>query len=259
MTEELTATILSVQGILAAGFIIMLRVGAMMAVLPAFGERAVPMQVRLVIILAFTVIVTPIIAPENAVTLDAPLKLLALALPETIIGLAHGITLRLFILALSTAGSIAAQSTSLSQILGGAAADPMPAIGHLFVISGLALAVLYGFHTRVVEWIVLSYEIFPIGRMPDAGILTQWGTERVAASFAMAFTLAAPFVLASLLYNLTLGFINKAMPQLMVAFVGAPVITLGGLFILFASSPILLRVWVTALNGFVANPYGGGP
>ena len=49
----------------------------------------------------------------------------------------------------------------------------------------------------------------------------------MAASFALALSLAAPFVIASLLYNVALGVINKAMPQLMVAFVGAPAITCG--------------------------------
>ena len=53
----------------------------------------------------------------------------------------------------------------------------------------------------------------------------------------LAFTLAAPFVLVSVLYNLTLGVINRAMPQLMVVFVGAPVITGLGLAVLFADGP----------------------
>ncbi|MFC3118840.1 flagellar biosynthetic protein FliR [Jhaorihella thermophila] len=38
----------------------------------------------------------------------------------------------------------------------------------------------------------------------------------------LPFSLSAPFVIASLLYNLTLGAINRAMPQLMVTLVGAP-------------------------------------
>ena len=41
------------RGFLAAGFIVFLRVGAAMAVLPAFGEQTVPGRVRLVLALAF--------------------------------------------------------------------------------------------------------------------------------------------------------------------------------------------------------------
>ena len=63
----------------------------------------------------------------------------------------------------------------------------------------------------------------------------------------------------SVLYNLALGAINKAMPQLMVAFVGAPVITAGGLLILCISSPLILTVWLDALDTFMAAPFQAVP
>jgi flagellar biosynthetic protein FliR len=72
----------------------------------------------------------------------------------------------------------------------------------------------------------------------------------------LAFTLAAPFVIVSVLYNLTLGIINRAMPQMMVVFVGAPVITLGGLLMLFLLAPGMLNLWMRALEHFVSNPFG---
>jgi flagellar biosynthetic protein FliR len=56
------------------------------------------------------------------------------------------------------------------------------------------------------------------------------------------------------LYNLTLGVINRAMPQLMVTFIGAPAITFVGLLLLLLMAPLMLSVWVKALQGFAANP-----
>jgi len=258
MIAELNALAPQVTALLAEGFLVLLRIGAMMAVLPAFGERAVPMRIRLAVAVGFTLVVAPVVAADWPQAVPGPMRFAAFAVTESIVGVALGLTLRLFVLALQTAGTIAAQSTSLSQILGGAAVEPMPAIGHLLVISGLALAVLAGFHLRIAEWMILSYEVFPPGRLPDAALISEWGMQRVAQTFALAFVLAAPFVIASLIYNLTLGVINKAMPQLMVAFVGAPVITAGGLLLLFLSAPLLLEVWVGALDRFVANPYGAG-
>ncbi|MFY8145461.1 MAG: flagellar biosynthetic protein FliR, partial [Rhodobacter sp.] len=49
--------------------------------------------------------------------------------------------------------------------------------------------------------------------------------------------------------------INRAMPQLMVAFVGAPALTAGGLVLLALSTPLALAVWLAALNGFFAAPF----
>ena len=104
-----------------------------------------------------------------------------------------------------------------------------------------------------------SYVLLPIGLFSDGSDVADWGLAQVAHAFELAFVLAAPFVLMSVLYNLALGVINKAMPQLMVAFVGAPVITLGGLFLLFLAAPTMLGIWLSALDGFMADPFGAQP
>ncbi|NBD30218.1 MAG: type III secretion protein [Alphaproteobacteria bacterium] len=241
------------QESLFAAIAVFLRVGAMMALLPAFGERSVPVRVKLGLALAFTLIILPA-APA------LPALSPGLLLSETVTGLFFGLLLRLFVFALQIAGTIAAQSTSLSQIFGGSAgADPQPAMAHILVVAGLALAATMGLHVAVAEYMIHSYSLIPPGRMIPAELMTTSGVAQVARSFSLGFTLAAPFVIASLLYNVTLGVINRAMPQLMVAFVGAPAITAGGLILLFLSAPILLSVWLKALQSFLVAPFGGGP
>ena len=77
-----------------------------------------------------------------------------------------------------------------------------------------------------------------MGLPVPAADVAAWGTARVAQAFALGFSLAAPFVIAGFAYNLALGAINRAMPQLMVAFIGAPAITAGGLLILMLAAPV---------------------
>lgn len=237
------------------GFAVFLRVGAAMALFPAFGERSVPVRVRLALALAFTLIVLPAAESTLAPALSrGPARFL---LTETIAGLVIGAVVRLFVLVLQMAGTMAAQATSLSQIFGGATVDPQPAMGHVLLVGGLALAVMTGLHVRLAELLIYSYDMFPPGELPDPEALRRWGVARIARAFALAFTLAAPFVIASVVYNVALGVINRAMPQLMVAFVGAPAITAGGLILLLIASPYLLSVWLEAMYLFFANPSGG--
>ena len=254
MTELLAELLAVSQAGLLAGFVVFLRVGAAMALLPAFGEQSVPVRVRLVLTLAFTLVVLPAVAGDvsRAAASAGPFLLLT----ETVAGLALGLSLRLFVLVLQIAGSMAAQATSLSQILGGATPDPQPAIGHLLVIAGLALAVMSGLHVRIAEALIGSYAVLPAGVLPGAGALSEWGVARVAAAFSLAFTLAAPFTIAAFVYNLALGVINRAMPQLMVSFVGAPALTAGGLALLLLTLPVLLGLWSDGLNTFLADPFG---
>lgn len=239
------------------GFIVFLRVAAMASLLPAFGEETVPARIKLGVALAFTLIVAPAVS-HSAPAPGLP-ALALLVLTEALAGLVLGIGIRLFILALQTAGAIAAQSTSLSQILGGAVRDPLAAIGYILIVGALALAVMAGLHIKAAELVILSYDIMPIGVFAGASDLSDWGLDQIRRAFSLAFTLAAPFILVSVLYNLALGAINKAMPQLMVAFVGAPVITAGGLMILCISSPLILTVWLEALDAFMAAPFQAVP
>jgi flagellar biosynthetic protein FliR len=234
---------------------VFLRVAPIIGLLPGFGESSVPMRIKLVLVIAFTLIVTPVLSPDLANHARAPT--VGLILSETIVGLALGIALRLFLMALQMAGSIAAQSTSLAQILGNASQTPLPAIGHLLATGAVALMMIMGVHVRLAEMIVLSYGIFPVAEFPDVGTLSQWGVARIAQAFSFGFSLAAPFVLVSVLYNLTLGIINRAMPQLMVVLVGAPAAMALTLFLLMLVVPTMLVVWLGAFQSFVTNPFGG--
>ncbi len=233
-----------------AALMVFLRIGAALALLPAFGEQSVPQRLRLVIALAFTAVVTPAVAP-----LMPPDPGLLSAVAEVVAGLALGAVFRLFILALQIAGSMIAQATSLSQIAGGAAPDPQPAVGHVLTAAGLALAVMAGLHVRLAETLILSYSLVPVGAFPSAADFAEWGLAQTAQAFALAFSLAAPFTIAALMYNLALGAINRAMPALMVSFIGAPALSAGGLALLALLAPLLLAVWVDVLEGFLASPF----
>lgn len=234
---------------------VFLRVGGLLAVLPAFGEQAVPVRVRLAIALAFTAVVLPAVA--GAIPDARPTA--ALFLSEAGAGLILGLGLRLLILALMMAGTLAAQSASVSQLFGGAVPEPQPAFANLFVIAGLALAVMAGLHVRAAELLILSYDILPAGRPPLPRDVAQWGLGRVAQAFGLAFSLAAPFVMASLIYNLALGVINRAMPQMMVALVGAPALSLGALALLAVTAPAIMQVWTAALSAGLDQPFAATP
>lgn len=238
-------------------FLVFLRVAVAIALFPGFGEQSVPVRIKLVLAIMMTMITTPAIAPAVLpVHYDSP-PLGLVVLTEAVIGLLIGIGIRLFIMALQTAGTIAAQSTSLSQILGTHGIEPIPAMGHMLVLGGITLVMIMGLHVRLAELVILTYALFPVAQFPSGTAISVWGVQQITSAFALSLTLAAPFVIVSVLYNLTLGIINRAMPQMMVVFVGAPVITAAGMTILLVMAPTMLMLWVEALGGFMSNPFGG--
>lgn len=251
LIQQLTALSGIAAEMLWSGLMVFMRVGAAVSLMPAFGEQSVPQRVRLVLALAFTAVVAPAVqtVPDPAQAAILPL------IAETLIGLMLGIGLRLFILALQTAGAIAAQATTLSQMFGDAGPEPQPAIGNLLVMAGLAVAVASGLHVRAAELLILSYQMLPAGQFPGAEDMAQWGLSQISHAFALAFSLAAPFTVAALLYNVALGVINRAMPALMVSFIGAPALTAGGLVLMALVAPLALALWLQALQGFLDAPF----
>ncbi|MCV6591665.1 MAG: flagellar biosynthetic protein FliR [Silicimonas sp.] len=241
--------------ILLPVLLVFLRIGAVLMFMPAFGEMMVPMRVKLAAAIAFTLVVAPAVLPDLQASpaLERPVLLLAGA--EVITGLAIGLSLRLVIMALQVAATISAQSTSLSQLLGGASVDPQPAIGFILLLAALALAAELGLHVQAAILFMRSYELVGPGHVIGGSNLASWAVDAVSASFAFAFTLAAPFMAVSLLYNLALGVINRAMPQLMVAFVGAPAITMGALILLALTAPLMLWLWAELFSDRLRSPF----
>jgi flagellar biosynthesis protein FliR len=240
---------------LALAVLVFMRVGGIAALLPGFGEQSIPVRVRMAVAIAFTMVVWPMVAGTLAV--DGSRPFVQLMLIEGGIGLMIGLSFRLLVMALQLAGTIAAQSTSLAQVLGPSVApDPMPAIGNILTIAGITLALVAGLHVKAAIAMAASYGLVPLGAVPAGADVATWGTARVAEAFAFAFTLAAPFLIAALVYNVALGAINKAMPQLMVAFIGAPAITAAGILILLFAAPLILSVWSGRLDTLLADPLG---
>lgn len=233
--------------------LLFVRIGAMVALMPGLGEAAVPQRVKIGLVLALTAVTTPVLLDE--INRHGPAPSLTAVLGEAVVGLILGVGLRLFLLALQTAAAIIAQATTLSQLFAGAAPEPQPAIGNLFLVGGLALALSAGLHLQAIRLLVISYDILPAGGYPDAAAAADWGLGLVRETFALAFSLAAPFIIASTVYNLALGVINRAMPQLMVSMIGAPALTLGGLALLAIATPLLLAVWLDAVHAHMADPF----
>lgn len=246
MNEIEPLVLFSFSTLLDAIFIF-LRVLGMMLVVPGFGASSIPVRVRIGISIAISMLLLPLLKIQSPQEPNV-LSYMNLILTETMAGLFIGLMLRIMVLSLQTAGTIAAQSVSFSHMLGVPSAEPMPAIGHFLMLGGIALLMSLGFHVKIVNMLVISYEVMPVGQLLANVAVHNIGVTQVSNAFTFAFGLAAPYLVVSLLYNVVMGAVNKAMPQLMVYFVGAPGLIFVGLIVVFLSSPNLFENWVQAVS-----------
>lgn len=224
------------------------RMSLLVFLMPGLGARVVPARVRLVLALALTALAVPIVGDVP----DAPLPLLLAG--EALAGAYLGFSFRVLVFALSIAGTIIAQAMSLSQIFGaGISEDSSTTVSTLLTMAAMTLFVTAGLHVAAFGVLLDSYEAFPPGLAGLTGGYAQAALTACAEGFAFGVSLALPFVLMNLAYNAVLGLASRAMPQLMVTFVGMPAITFGGLALLAAAAGLILTVWMDRMGTVFAG------
>ena len=233
------------------------RVGAAAFLVPGLGERAVPVRVRLAVALALTGLLTPLVGtliPEAPRTVPA---LVLVLLAEAAAGLLIGLALRMSIFVLQIAGTTVAYHLSITHMFGsGVAPEPEPTIATFLSLGGVVLAMNAGLHVALVAALAGLYETLPFGVFPLAADAGAWSVSRIAHVFAAGVALALPFVVISFLYNLALGALNRAMPQLLVALVGVPLLVGLGLATLYLVLPAIYDRWAPLLAATLTDPLG---
>lgn len=231
MLEEIT---------LARTFAVLLvfaRVGAALSLLPGFSAAYVTVRVRLIIALALTLVVHPVVAHTLPPLPPSPASLALLVAAEVSIGTFIAVLARIVVSALQVAGTFIAYFASLANAL---VQDPVAdqqtsTISGFLGTVGLVLIFVTDLHHLMLRALVASYERFPAGAMPPTDGLAEAATTAVGASMVIGLQLSAPFLVAALVYTVGLGLLGRLLPQLPVLFFGMPI-------------QISFQIWAMALT-----------
>ncbi|MEL6859738.1 MAG: flagellar biosynthetic protein FliR [Pseudomonadota bacterium] len=225
------------------------RLSFVIALLPGIGEQVIPAQIRVYLLLGLSAAISGL-GITNYVLPDSLTDIGIVVVTELLLSLFLGIGLRVVIWSLNIAGSVIAASMGLSQPLGVALEnESQTATANLLSMAGAALLFSMNFHLQVISSWISLYDSIPVGG--QSWIAQAFLFDSIYAAFAFAVLLAWPFVAMNLLYNICLGFINKAMPQMMVAFVGAPFLVGAGMFLLAVSIGAMLMVWQDQISRLI--------
>ena len=233
------------------------RVGAAVMLLPGVGEAEVPATVRLALALSLTVLLLPVLSPGLPPVPEQPAELVRLIVLETVAGLWLGGLARLLTLALAIAGQAVALMLGLASVL---VQDPAlgqggTALSRLFGLLAAVLVLSSGLYALPLGALAGSYAVLPPGDPLPAGLAAEALADAGAQSLSLALRLAAPFVLATVLFNLALGLLARLAPQVQVYFVAVPAQILGGLALLALLATPLLAVFAAQVaDGFARLP-----
>jgi flagellar biosynthetic protein FliR len=234
LSDDLTAWIALFMTVVA-------RLSLIIFFLPGIGEQVIPTRARAFLLIGVALAITTSGFITAPVSTDLT-SLFGLLVTEIFIGFALGVMLRATIWMMTIAGSVIAQSIGLSQFLAPALEHEAQTLtSNLLAMAGAAVLLSANFHVEVIVSLMRLYTDIPLGALTllSGPMLAQ----SLYSAFGFALLLAWPFVAVNLLYNVSLGFINKALPSLMVAFVGAPFMVGAGTMMLALSIAGLLIAW----------------
>jgi flagellar biosynthesis protein FliR len=222
---------------LFAFFLIFARVGTVMMFLPGFSAGYVSVRIRLLLALAISFLLTPLLADQLPGLPSTPVALAMLLLGESLIGVFLGTVARILVAALQVAGTFSAYFLSLSNAM---IQDPVAdqqtsTVAGFFSTVGIVLIFVTDLHHMMLRAIVDSYTLFQPGEPLPLGDFAEMIAHRVMESVALGLQMAAPFLIVSLTYYIGLGLLGRLMPQLPVFFFGLP-------------AHIALQIWVMMLT-----------
>lgn len=226
-----------------------LRIGAVLAMLPAMGGVGIPLRVRVGLAGAVGLLLLGAPdAPKPPPDLLSVAGLLAVG-GELLIGAVAGLALHAAFAAAQVAGEWLAQAMGLGfATLVDPANGSSSVLSAMFTLLAWALFLGAGGHLLLIETVAASYRA-----MPDAAALLQpqrlsaivgWAGLAIASGVMAALPLAA----AMLLVNLALAVAARSAPQLNLFSIGFPLMLLVGL----ASLPLALPALSGSLAGAIA-------
>lgn len=219
---------------------------------PFLGSPAVPNRAKIAFTLVLAFSILPIIGTEN-LGRDWGLAQLTLALAtETAVGLVIGFGSKFLFEAFSIAGTFAGRQMgfAIADLVDPITAAPQSMVGQFWALVAILLFVVLDGHLFLISFLIENYQVVPMG---GAALTAATGQTLVTGSadmFQVALRLAAPALILTLMMDVGIAVMARAMPKFQIFFVALPLKLLVGVFSLVVSLQLFQAVFSTMFDEF---------
>jgi len=257
MAQADAALLAALPGWAFAFMMVLARVGAGVMVMPALGETEIPTFVRAGIVLTLTFLMLPLVAPlipppPNDVWMGA-----GMIGGELLAGFWLGFLTRLVVVSLPIAGQFLSFMTGLANVLqtDAGTGQQITVLASLFGVVAPVLILASGAYMIPLSALQGSYTVIPPGTWLPAGDAADAASQMLSESVETALRLSAPFILANIVWQVSIGLLGRLAPSLHLFLVAMPGQVLGGLLLLAVLAASLLAAWdATVQAGYLRLP-----
>ena len=220
--------------------LILTRLSAFFLSLPVFGWKAVPTRIKISIVVLLTIF----FGNSCQSTIDhqvSVIEMIILMSNEAIYGLALSLIIHFMFAVVRIAGRIIERQMGMAMAqvldpLSGESAQPLSII--LDMIFILLFLSVRGHHIFIAV-IHRSYEIFPIGKIPDIATLTSSVTQAGSLMLSAALRLSAPLLALTIIMMIILGIMARIVPEMNILFISFPIRIALGLMMVTTLLPFI--------------------
>ncbi|MBX2835067.1 MAG: flagellar biosynthetic protein FliR [Micavibrio sp.] len=227
--------------------LVVVRMGTAMMLMPTVGDSFISNRVRLHFVVALSFLLFPLVMPAVPKPLPSTIGLFTLITMEFVIGLFFGVMSRIFMVALDTAGMVISTMSGLgnAQLFNPSLAQQGSLVGAFMSITGVVVLLSTDMHHLLLMGIVESYDLFPIGALPDNNSMADLMSRALSESFAIGVKFAAPFIVLTILIYVGMGVLTRLMPQVQVFILALPMQILISIIALMMILGVGMTYWLT--------------
>jgi len=208
---------------ITVGLLILLRISALIMMLPVLGHQLVPSQIKIGLIVLLTVLIYPLVVDQVAsISLD-PLNFAVVAMQEILIAAALGLFAQLIFTAAQFAGQLMSfqMGMTVANVFDPVTHSQQAVIAQLATTLAMLLWLTSGAHHMFLHSLIDSFTLFPINHSWSFPALMDL-TDAAANMFTLALKISAPIMLLLTFVYIGLGLLSRAVPQIQVFFVSFP-------------------------------------
>jgi flagellar biosynthetic protein FliR len=214
--------------------LVLVRVSAIILVAPFFSQSNIPRKVKAGVSFFLSLVVMNLV-DYTAVSYTGMLGYSILILKEGITGLLIGLGAGICTYILSFAGHMIDMEIGFSMAM---EMDPMTSVqttitSTLFTALFMLFFLASDMHYFVIDALIDSYELIPIGEATFSASLYQIFVKFVTDYFVIGFRIILPVFSCILIINVVLGILAKIAPQMNMFVIGMQVKVFAGLALLF--------------------------
>lgn len=225
--------------------LVFLRTSFIIGFFPLFGEKFVPLRVRILMAAVVAIALTPVAPVTSAMFPSTVSGFLMLVFTEAMLGFGLGLIARVMFAIVQFSGQIAGEQMGFGIVnaIDPTGAHQISVIAEMLYVLSILVFLTSDMHHVFLAGISASFAILPPGEAALTADVAAFMVDLGTVLFSMSLQLAMPVIIIIFSINVSLGLIARGVPQINVFLESFPLRIIAGVSVVMLSLGFTASLW----------------